>query len=180
MNALFEVAESSMLQNRKYSFATTTHTDEDWVVDYHLKTGYTAQIGYDWWLTIGKANNALTAEITSYEDVNGVKHFCANVKYYLFDYYDWDIKGEKALAELHYMGRAKFYRVIGECDITIEWVAESRFPMPKTSADSCFNITDTSFDGIDDNGFLSDMFTRGIDWYNRVNRNYSPTGGNLQ
>ena len=118
------------------------------------------------WLTFGGAYNALTAEVSSYKGADNKIHYVANINYYIYDFYDWDDKQEKQLANLHKYGKAKSFRIIGGYSINIDWIEGKRYPM---SVNSDFPLDNTEFDGINDNFALKNAYEYANKYYDRIN-----------
>ncbi|MBS7366024.1 MAG: VWA domain-containing protein [Oscillospiraceae bacterium] len=166
INSFFDMVEDTVKSGNTYSFSTTTTPDQTWFVDYHEKSADTQQIADDWWLTFGGAYNALTAEVSSYLDVNNQMHYTAKINYYVYDLYDWDGKDEEELANLHKYGKAKSFRIIGSYSIDIDWIEGKRYP---TAVNDEYPLNITEFDGIDDNSALKNAYDYGNKYYDDVN-----------
>ncbi len=166
INSFFNMVENTVKPEKTYSFSTTTNPDKTWFVNYHEKSAATQQIADDWWLTFGGAYNALTAEVSSYKGADNKIHYVANINYYIYDFYDWDDKQEKQLANLHKYGKAKSFRIIGGYSINIDWIEGKRYPM---SVNSDFPLDNTEFDGINDNFALKNAYEYANKYYDRIN-----------
>lgn len=163
MNSLFSMAEKTLIPGKDYSFITTQDTNNLWITDYHNVSTNLDQPGKDWWLTFGGARNGMKASISCTTDTTGKKYYSANITYYIYDFYDWDEKQEKGLADLHKYGKAKCYRLYGYTSFNVHWMEGSRYP--NLNDKEYNNLSATSFDGIDDNNFLFNCFSDSMLYY---------------
>ena len=173
MNSFFNMAEDTIKPGNTYSFATTKTPDETWFVNYHEKSAASLQIANDWWLTFGGAYNALVAEVSGFEGSDNKMHYTAKIKYYIYDYYDWDNENEKGLADLHKYGKAKSFMITGSYSFDINWIEGKRYP---TTVDGEYPLSTTEFDGINDNGALKNAYDYGNKYYDNVNGIVYPYG----
>ncbi len=166
LNSFFDMTEQTIKPGHIYSFATTTNPDEKWSINYGNRYAISEQVADDWWLTFGGANNALVAEVSCNEEVDGNMHYTAKIKYYIYDYYDWDDTDEEELANLHKYGKAQNFRTVGGYSFTIEWIEGKRYPI---AVNSLYPLSTTEFDGINDGLALKNAYDYGKKYYDDFN-----------
>ena len=166
LNSFFDMAEQTIKPGHIYSFVTTTTPDEKWSINYGNRSAIYEQVADDWWLTFGGANNALIADVSCDKEADGKMHYTANIKYYIYDYYDWDNTEEDELANLHKYGKAQNFRTIGSYSFTIEWIEGKRYPI---AVNSMYPLSTTEFDGINDGFALKNAYDYGKKYYDDLN-----------
>ena len=83
--------------------------------------------------------------------------------------YDWDETQEEDLANLHKYGKAKSFMCIGRYSFQLTWIEGARFPKNVDASQDNYDLSITSFDGIDDNEALKNAYDYGVKYYNNLN-----------
>lgn len=169
INGLFNVAEKTVKPGKTYCFSSTRQSDEEshkfWLCDLKTESAVTDQVKEDWFSAIGGASNALTAEITCYEE-NDTISYNAKINYYIYDYYDWD---GNFLELSHRYGLARNYFSKGCVNFEVNWVQGSRYPAPSHD-DRHGNLAIVEFEGIDDGATLKIAYDSGLLYYDLINQ----------
>lgn len=163
------------MSDNTYNFSSSTVSSDFWkklwLVNYNtgqMNNAVTEQVASDWWITLGGANNALTAEITCCKE-NGTVSYTAKNNYYIYDYYDWD---GHFLELSHRYGVARNYFSKGCVNFEVNWVQGSRYPAPSHD-DRHGNLAIVEFEGIDDGSILKIAYDSGLLYYDLINETQS-------
>ena len=125
MNKLLKVAESTVTLGDKLTFVT--NPKNEWGITFDSINDNPFEP--NWYYTIGTGKNAIVSTVSSYYE-NGLQKYKADVKFYIFDVYDFFDKNNPTedFAFLHLCGWAKCFLGYGVYQTSITWNKGDRFP----------------------------------------------------
>ena len=145
MNKLFDLAENTLINNDSIVVMSNPAMDPDKMdnnfgITYDNSSNNVFEI--NWYNTIGSGKNSIVSKISSYVE-DGKQKYEAEVKFYIFDTYDFFDKNgndHEDFAILHLNGNARCFLGYGVYQTKITWNKGERFPTENIKTGTDFGV----------------------------------------